>query len=711
MKHFYNPTSAASIQQLNAKALGTAIGSKIFSLLFVCLFLLVSGEGFAQTSRTLYAKQSGDWDSPSNWEIISGNGNSRQDVATGPSSIDNVIIDNSYTITVNGTREISNLELRFATGNSQPALVINGELTINNMNLNVSNNATNSLATLTVNGNLTIKSTATWSANGKYDLKCGESSIVIYDGVTNILPPQTIATNSTVPTPGTYNNLILGNTGTKTASSDIQVRNDLVVRGAAVFAQSSFTHSVGGNLLVEDTGASINGSSTGVSSLTVGGNVINSGNIAFQTRVLSVGGNFTNNIGGIFTAGGGTHTISGNWANGGTFSAGTGTIVLNGLSKTISSTGTGAFNNLTISGGSKSLLSNIRVNGSLGLSNAILNTGPSKVVLGNAATISGGETATQNITGTVETTRPVTSGADQTFGGIGFVITNSNADFGQVTVTRTTGTSHIERNEQSARRQYTFSSTSGTGVTGTSVAMRFPAYDLNAPIESLYDLYKFVDQSILRLASSVPNDPVNIITTSDLRGMYTLYSSQIAPLPVELVSFKAQRHTKGVNLTWTTASELDNKGFEVQVSTDSRNFTAIGFVESKVGTTALKQYYNFLDIKAVSGTRYYRLKQIDFDGQFEYSPIKSVILDGDNGVAAAYPNPFNDMVTVKLTGTEVRQVKATLTDAMGKVILETTEETAGNSISVNTGCLSTKGLYLLHVLDNGNKHTFKLMKR
>lgn len=185
----------------------------------------------------------------------------------------------------------------------------------------------------------------------------------------------------------------------------------------------------------------------------------------------------------------------------------------------------------------------------------------------------------------------------------------------------------------------------------------------------------------------------------------------IVPLPVELVSFNVKHDVKGAKLVWATASELDNKGFEVQVSTDSRTFVAIGFVESKVGTTSLRQDYSFLDTKAVSGTRYYRLKQIDLDGTTSLSPIRAIVLDGDNGTVAAYPNPFNDVVTVKLTGTESRRVKTTLTDAMGKVMLETTEETTGNSISVDTHNISTSGMYMLHVYDNDTKYTFKLMKR
>ena len=197
----------------------------------------------------------------------------------------------------------------------------------------------------------------------------------------------------------------------------------------------------------------------------------------------------------------------------------------------------------------------------------------------------------------------------------------------------------------------------------------------------------------------------------NLNRAYEINDLAITPLPVEIVSFKAQHHTKGVNLTWATASELDNKGFEVQVSTDGKTFKGIGFVESKVGTTSIRQNYSFLDTKAVSGTRYYRLAQIDLDGATTYSAIRAVALDGTQGEVAAYPNPFEEVVTVRLNGVEARNVSVILTNAMGKVMLARQEETAGNTVTINTSGITIKGIYLLHVVDNGEKHTFKLMKR
>ncbi|WP_237717760.1 T9SS type A sorting domain-containing protein [Pontibacter sp. BAB1700] len=219
------------------------------------------------------------------------------------------------------------------------------------------------------------------------------------------------------------------------------------------------------------------------------------------------------------------------------------------------------------------------------------------------------------------------------------------------------------------------------------------------------------DLNGVRVEIQVMNPGANCITGISATNTFFIGNDQIIPLPVELISFKAQRHTKGVNLTWVTASELDNKGFEVQVSANAIDFTVIGFVESKLGTTSSKQYYNYIDTKAVSGTRYYRLKQVDFDGTSSYSPIKAVALDGYSANVSAYPNPFDDVVVVTLNGSEARTVQVVLLDAMGKVLQQRMEETAGNSISVDMASVKTKGMYILHVLDNDMKHTFKLMKR
>jgi hypothetical protein len=130
-----------------------------------------------------------------------------------------------------------------------------------------------------------------------------------------------------------------------------------------------------------------------------------------------------------------------------------------------------------------------------------------------------------------------------------------------------------------------------------------------------------------------------------------VYYSYIAPniVPVELVSFSYSVEGNNVNLLWQTATELNNRGFEIQRSSDETNWSTIGFREGK-GTTSEPQQYSYLDnLSGVESSRlYYRLKQIDFDGSFEYSnTIEVEITPSVFSLSQNYPNPFNPSTKIK----------------------------------------------------------------
>src|SRR5690606_10958019 len=123
----------------------------------------------------------------------------------------------------------------------------------------------------------------------------------------------------------------------------------------------------------------------------------------------------------------------------------------------------------------------------------------------------------------------------------------------------------------------------------------------------------------------------------------------IIPLPVELVYFTASVRNNQAHLEWLTASELDNDRFEIERSSDARRFEKIGTVKGK-GTTSLETKYQFTDRTPVEGTVYYRLKQVDHDGQFAYSNVIAVTAKGlaRELTTQAYPNPFRDNIKVTL---------------------------------------------------------------
>lgn len=132
------------------------------------------------------------------------------------------------------------------------------------------------------------------------------------------------------------------------------------------------------------------------------------------------------------------------------------------------------------------------------------------------------------------------------------------------------------------------------------------------------------------------------------------------PLPVELTSFNAAMRNGLVDLKWETATEVNNYGFEVERKTASADWSKIGFVEGH-GSTNSPKYYSYSDKPEGTGKIAYRLKQIDNDGQFEYSPEVEVLVDNlPNGFVLEqnYPNPFNPETSIRFALKE--DTKATL---------------------------------------------------
>jgi len=113
-------------------------------------------------------------------------------------------------------------------------------------------------------------------------------------------------------------------------------------------------------------------------------------------------------------------------------------------------------------------------------------------------------------------------------------------------------------------------------------------------------------------------------------------------VPVELSSFAVFNQGGNAVLEWSTESETNNFGFEIQRKGVVQNFKKVGFVPG-YGTTTSLHHYNFTDVELPAGTYYYRLKQMDHDGSFEISEAKSVVLStpSDYKLEQNFPNPFN----------------------------------------------------------------------
>ncbi len=142
-----------------------------------------------------------------------------------------------------------------------------------------------------------------------------------------------------------------------------------------------------------------------------------------------------------------------------------------------------------------------------------------------------------------------------------------------------------------------------------------------------------------------------------------------APLPVELTSFSALVVDGKVELSWQTATELNNYGFEIQKSASNSTWKKIGFVEGNGNSNATLDY-SFTDNSPIAGRAKYRLKQIDTDGKYTYSKELEVssAVPTQIELAQNYPNPFNPSTTIKFGLTEDTRVSLKIYNLLGEEV-------------------------------------------
>ena len=176
-----------------------------------------------------------------------------------------------------------------------------------------------------------------------------------------------------------------------------------------------------------------------------------------------------------------------------------------------------------------------------------------------------------------------------------------------------------------------------------------------------------------------------------------------AILPVTLVDFTAVKDDNSVLLQWQATRETNLAWYEVEHSTDGRSFASIGRVAGR-NNGALLSGYDLRHAKPATGVNYYRLRMVDNNGTVKYSPIRQVYF-GKGAFVQAYPNPFNDMLKLNLSG-EQRTVTVTLTNAAGQKLWQ---QQVNASTSIDTRKLSS-GSYWLIVTDGKDQQQFKLEK-
>lgn len=182
-------------------------------------------------------------------------------------------------------------------------------------------------------------------------------------------------------------------------------------------------------------------------------------------------------------------------------------------------------------------------------------------------------------------------------------------------------------------------------------------------------------------------------------------------IPVELTSFTATVNDSEVLLSWTTATELNNGGFDVERNSGN-GFEVVGFVPG-FGTTTESHSYNFTDSDVQTGTYTYRLKQVDLDGTFEYSDEIEVeiIVPSEFTLEQNYPNPFNPSTQITYKLAQNSNVVLKVYNLLGKevaVLVDEKKEAGIHKVNFDASSLPS-GVYLYKIETAGLIKTKKML--
>jgi len=239
-------------------------------------------------------------------------------------------------------------------------------------------------------------------------------------------------------------------------------------------------------------------------------------------------------------------------------------------------------------------------------------------------------------------------------------------------------------------------------LTSTVTFAGSPGFVYNTPLATASKVFSYNGGS--GSAVTIPADT--------LTGFVSLLSN--SPLPVELATFTSNNNGRDVNLLWKTVKEINNSGFDIErKSIVDNTWTKIGFVRGS-GNTNNTVTYNYTDSKLNAGKYSYRLKQIDYNGNYEYFSLNNDVQVGvpvKFDLSQNYPNPFNPVTKIDYQLPGDSRVSIKLYDEVGKEVmtLVNDKQSAGYyTISLNASNLSS-GAYFYRITAGSFVMTKKLM--
>jgi autotransporter-associated beta strand protein len=481
---------------------------------------------------------------------------------------------------------------------------------------------------------------------------------------------------------------------------------------------------------------------TSANTLTIGG-VINdntksltklgNGQLSFAAQAVTL--NALTISAGTLRSTSGNLSLSGGFTNNGTFTHNSGTAVFAGTSaQSISGSSTTTFNNVTISNSSVTgvtLNSPANVNTLLTLTSGLVNTTATNILtLLNGATTTIGSSvsyingpmgyvkasigsSTLNLPlGKSKDWRPeeltVNHGTATSYTYVAELFNGDANAFGYTlpsTINRVSSIHYVD-----IVRNITGGAASNADLTGATIRMYYST--TNGAGDSV------LDYTNLKIAKAPIGGPAweDIGGTATANGTGNILSNSFTtfsrfalsnntgganPLPIVLLSFTAKPNGDDVDLNWTTSVEINNDFFTVERSQDGENFSFVSTVKGAGNSMILKKYYT-KDVQAYSGISYYRLKQTDYSGHYQYSNIIAVkFLSEILKSVVVYPNPVANELHIELPG-NTETVNFEILSATGALVYK---GSVNERITVPTTSFSS-GVYVIKI-ENGSAFEFK----
>jgi Secretion system C-terminal sorting domain len=397
--------------------------------------------------------------------------------------------------------------------------------------------------------------------------------------------------------------------------------------------------------------------------------------------------------------------------NNGSFDAATGTVHITGdatdAQSAIGGSSTTTFYNLKINKTSNGTQLNqlIQVDNELQMTSGNLDLNNNDLLLGNSNSAIMSESSTSYIHGStggeVITTVSLNAPTGENPGNIGVAITSA-ANLGSTTIYR----GHVVQDvngETSIERYYDIVPTNNSGLDAT-IQFYYFDHELNGIPEADLAPFEYDGVDWTEYVANDANQTTNFVEAIGIDVFYFWTLAElVAPLPIELLYFRGKLQVNNqILLDWVTSSEQNNKGFEVQRIDKNGDWQIIAWVNG-FGTTLEEQRYDLLDKNPFAGLNYYRLKQVDFDGTFEYSEVIAIEVESRFNELEIFPNPTSG----NLNFSESLNGNLIVRNVLGQVVWQKIE--TNNIQSLDLSFLTTGTYFLEHLDQNDNLQTAKFI--